>query len=588
MLPSVTNLVTQNDPQVDIVDMGSVRLFDHQRAMAHRMLQTEQGGITLADGRTGNTSVGILCDPVGAGKSNTVLCTIASCPKITNTRVVPIRTGIVGSHAYLGVTERRYVQSTGECNLILVPHGGVFRQWKRYITDAGLSMQAYESRRSIEETPTATCVLVSSSIFKEFHQKHCQEYVFNRVVIDEADSIHIPSMQEVTACMYWLVTSSWRNLTYSNGIIPLHNRHGRVTAYGKCDGVRRNGFVKDICKMLLHDFRTCEFAFHCCETSFISRSLNLPPLVFNEIVCRAPSHAASGMLQNMVSSEVATLINAGDISGAISRLGCSTATDIHSLSTALSQNTQTRLAERTARLMYIRNVWGEEDARCADIQQQIDRLREQLRSIQQRCQNIDEDVCPICHDVPGTDGPLCATKCCCKVFCLNCLQKSLAWTQNKCCMCRAAIPDMSSVVVISDTEHYEDFLSKNDRLVELINVKYPDGKFLVFSMHDKTFANIKVLLDANHITNSRLCGNTHQIASTLKRFDNGEIKVLMLNANHFGQGYNLQCATNIVLYHRMTEELTQQMVGRAQRLGRTEPLMVDQLVHVGESMPVLF
>ena len=59
----------------------------------------------------------------------------------------------------------------------------------------------------------------------------------------------------------------------------------------------------------------------------------------------------------------------------------------------------------------------------------------------------------------------------------------------------------------------------------------------------------------------------------------------MLNAQFFGAGMNLQMATDIIIYHRFSSEMEEQIIGRAQRLGRSinEPLNVYFLLHDNES-----
>ena len=64
----------------------------------------------------------------------------------------------------------------------------------------------------------------------------------------------------------------------------------------------------------------------------------------------------------------------------------------------------------------------------------------------------------------------------------------------------------------------------------------------------------------------------------IERFTKGEIRVLMLNATNYGSGLNLQMATDIIIYHEMNKELETQIIGRAQRIGRTEPLNVYYLL----------
>jgi len=59
----------------------------------------------------------------------------------------------------------------------------------------------------------------------------------------------------------------------------------------------------------------------------------------------------------------------------------------------------------------------------------------------------------------------------------------------------------------------------------------------------------------------------------------------MLNAQYFGAGMNLQMTTDIIMYHRFDKEMEEQIIGRAQRLGRAvdKPLNVYYLLHDNES-----
>ena len=56
-----------------------------------------------------------------------------------------------------------------------------------------------------------------------------------------------------------------------------------------------------------------------------------------------------------------------------------------------------------------------------------------------------------------------------------------------------------------------------------------------------------------------------------------------MNAKNFGAGMNLQCATDIIMYHRFSKEMEEQIIGRGQRLGREGTLNVYYLIHDNES-----
>jgi SNF2 family DNA or RNA helicase len=47
-------------------------------------------------------------------------------------------------------------------------------------------------------------------------------------------------------------------------------------------------------------------------------------------------------------------------------------------------------------------------------------------------------------------------------------------------------------------------------------------------------------------------------------------------------GLNLECATDILIYHTLNQELERQVIGRAQRPGRSSPLNIHLLCHDNE------
>ena len=89
--------------------------------------------------------------------------------------------------------------------------------------------------------------------------------------------------------------------------------------------------------------------------------------------------------------------------------------------------------------------------------------------------------------------------------------------------------------------------------------------------------------EAEGITYHTLRGNKDVIASTIKSFEEGHKRVLFLPTESAGAGLNLVSASHVVLFHAMTPEEEKQVIGRAYRLGRTEPLQVLRLLYEGET-----
>ena len=72
-------------------------------------------------------------------------------------------------------------------------------------------------------------------------------------------------------------------------------------------------------------------------------------------------------------------------------------------------------------------------------------------------------------------------------------------------------------------------------------------------------------------------GLKHDIEK-ITSFKNGKIQVIFLNSKNNGAGINLQEATDIILYHEMNENIIKQIIGRANRIGRTDKLFVHHLI----------
>jgi SNF2 family DNA or RNA helicase len=58
-----------------------------------------------------------------------------------------------------------------------------------------------------------------------------------------------------------------------------------------------------------------------------------------------------------------------------------------------------------------------------------------------------------------------------------------------------------------------------------------------------------------------------------------------MNTQHFGSGLNLENTTDMILFHKFDTESEKQVIGRAQRYGRNEPLNVHYLLYENEMHP---
>jgi SNF2 family DNA or RNA helicase len=220
------------------------------------------------------------------------------------------------------------------------------------------------------------------------------------------------------------------------------------------------------------------------------------------------------------------------------------------------------------------------------LKERIASLEEQIRQLKERVENYKTEMCPICFDEPQKPT---LTPCCSRIFCAGCILTSLT-RQTTCPLCRAniqasglrslATEPIAKNELVNPNEGPQP-LKKTEQLLELIQQK-PDGRFLVFSRYDNPFLQLTTEIEGLNIQVKQVKGNKDVIASTLKSFESGKTKVLLLNSLEAGAGMNITAATDVILLHAMTHEEEKQILGRAYRMGRKDPLSVVRLLHPDE------
>jgi uncharacterized protein with PIN domain len=89
-------------------------------------------------------------------------------------------------------------------------------------------------------------------------------------------------------------------------------------------------------------------------------------------------------------------------------------------------------------------------------------------------------------------------------------------------------------------------------------------------------------LDRAGIPFATVDGDEKQMANAFERYGKGNTHVLLLHSTMFSCGVNLEMTDHIVLCHRLPDQLRVQVMGRAQRPGRSSPLAVTQLLYPKE------
>ena len=123
----------------------------------------------------------------------------------------------------------------------------------------------------------------------------------------------------------------------------------------------------------------------------------------------------------------------------------------------------------------------------------------------------------------------------------------------------------------------EIILPKPQKIIDIIK-KNKNGKYLIFSEEQESFTLISKILIENDILFVEIKGHISTIEKNLDYFKTGKIQVLFLNSNTNAAGINLQETTDIILYHKMPINNENQIIGRANRIGREIDLNVHHLV----------
>lgn len=609
------------DSTSPIVDapIGSLKvaLRSHQQAVLAAMESFERQiieGMTCS-GETVYSSYGILGDSVGVGKSLMVLghiARLATIPPLSHMKTL----GANSSNRMFSIKTDAPTDVSGGGSLIIVPHT-LFRQWSDYIKkQTSLTHVFVDKKKNMTQENfgatilAADIVLISNTQYKEFSRwQRDNNVLWKRVFIDEADTIHIVNgYPKPEAQFTWFITASWMNMIYPNESLYINMqslitnvytdgapyeclkpyfselmRAGRAYSYMRFNMTSFN-FFREI---LNNNHRLRGRLVIKCKDSFVQESISLPVLYRMNIQCVAPIHQQ--IVADAIPADVQQLLHGGDIAGAIAALGVKSE-DTTSLIDAVTINLKKELQRLKATYDFKAGLeYSSASAKEAALKSLEDKMKakeEAIKSIQERIQGFSTEVCPICYDPPSE--PM-VTPCCSRVFCgqciLNCRSRSTA-----CPMCRTVykIAELRKIVVEKEeTEIIEEEAAegpkekKADALLRLFK-ENPTGKFLVFSRYDNPFTAIEESITGLGVNVKQLKGNKDAIASTLRQFQGGDLRCLLLNSHYAGSGLNITAATHVVLLHAMTHEEEKQILGRAYRMGRTEPLHFIKLLHPDE------
>jgi hypothetical protein len=555
-----------------------------------------------------------LGDRVGVGKTLMVL------GHISQMSALPMQP--------LAVLSNLHPQSTSACfsigpmqptnnlytSLVVVPHT-IYKQWETAIrTQTTLQAHFLKTQRDLDKDSllnslkTSPLTLVSNTLLPVFlnslKAREIHNPMWQRVFFDEADSIKIPSTCLVpSAIMTWYITASFSNLLFLNQFIYSHylrqlpeefleslhpeiqdmvereidtqNPTNRVIFFRS----QSQGYFQDRMKSL-HPLRSHLILLN--SKAFLDESIQLPPLYREFIRCRTPT--SQQILESVLPPETESMLNAGDIQGALMSLGVAAHTPITVVDAVVGY--RQKELDRLKRLYEYKKEeeYSTPQAKATALQalgSKVQTLESQISTLKTRMETSSKENCTICYE-PPTDPVL--VNCCNRRFCGRCI---LSWMvrSSSCPLCRGSIHPSSLVSISDHTQHTPltqtpGLLPKKMEALLDILQKNPDGRFLLFSRHDVASLVEELAMHGHPV--DFLQGNKDTVAKTLESFAKGQTKLLFLNSRTSAAGIHIPSATHVILLHRMGKEEEQQILGRAYRLGRTQPLHFVQLLNQRE------
>ena len=614
----------------------NIELMRHQRAMLKRCHDIEANSMPASQTQDGKTkiqpvsSMGVIADKVGSGKSYVILSMF-----LTGKEPVGGKSDMdttITRYGYLSLNEHHEHMDV-PTNLLVVPHV-IKGQWVKYIDTFGSDLTTKVIDRvklmdqwlDAEPVTWPDVVLVSSSMFPKLAQKMCQRKFesvrFRRLVIDEADSCKITSMDKINTQFTWLVTASWMNIMF-----PMNARWGRSHSH---PGITSNSFLRRELMYLFSrvpvDITRHMFAKN--NDSYVEACLALPAPYRLTYMCKTPKEIS--ILHGNAAPDIIDALHAGDIQKALSMFNQdSVGTEDNIVGLILEKYTKERNNLEVQIDAHEKMEFASEQAK----EDKLVKLHKKKQEIVEKIANItsritDNVACNICFmdDIPQKS----ITKCCNNIFCMECIanwmSKSASTSSNvcKCPMCREPMNQESLYVMSDDAEAAcpaaasGPTMSKNEQVMDIIqgalnktewrvsDREDADGasggayapptdaqldalevdqprKIIVFSNYGGSLDNIEHLLKTSRVKHHMIKGSGSHIEKMLHDFETSqENTVLLMNSDYCGSGLNLQMTTDVILTHKFQCDLENQVIGRAQRPGRTSQLRIHYVIHKNE------
>jgi SNF2 family DNA or RNA helicase len=493
-----------------------------------------------------------------------------------------------------------------KCNVIVVPFS-LCTQWETYIKTfkGDLTYKIVNKTKSITEMvgkaretlSNFDIILVASTFYNKFADMVKSENIkFQRIFYDEADNLNINNCSPLDANFIWFVTASYGNIMYPKGFAKQDRILNR---YIWCaDGIKTTGFIKNIFNDTNYTLPKAALKTLIIKNTeaYVQKSIELPHI--NSYIVKSKTPKTINILNGIVDKNIITCLNAGDVQKALQYISPHQKLSEENIISVVVDKYKKQINNIQVRISMLDQLHYEdpnertrEATNLANKQKEIERV---IKMIEERIVNT--NMCNICYDDHDNKT---IVNCCQNTFCFKCIN---LWLSKKamCPLCKSVI-NTNDLLVLSHNAPVQElpkildeqlvtiggipnFSVKNEKTtnLEIIVQSKMNAKILIFSCYDTSLMSITPILNKHGIKYDYLKGNGGHINNVIRNYKTGDTNVLLVNTMYFGSGFNMENTTDIIMFHKFDSEIEKQVIGRAQRIGRTLPLNVWYLVHDNE------
>jgi SNF2 family DNA or RNA helicase len=542
-----------------------IKLKPHQEALLYKVLDIDEK-VSYT-----NFPFGIMSDKPGSGKTYVVLAMI-----------------------YFAI---KFLNSKG-ANIIVVPHN-IYTQWntsiKKFLGEllTYKILTEYQDINSLYTNPNLLynydIILITSLYYDTFASTiKSLKLQVRRVFFDEADTIKNLLAHSIPCGMTWFVSASIKTV--------FNNKTNTVTI----------GTYKIHLNQLLNN--ECH-----CSPEFIDANIVLPKPNYEYFKCK--DFYLDNILTNILTKDQLAFINGHDYSNIKNQCGNATIKETKQIVEKIFITNTKKIHELTEQITAI-------DKKIKYIHNQQEKNKyledkEKLINEKNQCYNITEKIkyltiqlhlCINCfkklksnNNVNKTTFKIdyyeteCKLLICNECYTLN-NEKEISLNETikvedikmKCLTCNTNHLNKSLQYHTEDCSFNKESETENlnkikiiNKLLELINNK--KSKIIIYSQFKGVNNNIKTIINNNNEYLELDGGNIKDLDDILDKFKNNpEKKILLIDNTTFGVGLNIEYTTDIIFFNYIEPKIKEQLIGRAQRLGRTSKLNIYDLLYANE------